>query len=141
MFFGTFTPKLDDKGRLFLPSKFRDGLAAGMVMTRQPDRCLAVWPTDVFLAQVAQTADGPSVTPKNRAFMRMIASGASDESVDNQGRVTIPLPLRQYAGLVKDVAVIGSFDHIEVWDAKAWEAYKAAQEESFAHLGEEESGD
>lgn len=137
MFLGTYTPKLDDKSRFFLPAKFREALASGFVMTRQPDRCLAVWPKEAFLAQVQETAGGPSVAPKNRAFMRMIASGASDESADAQGRVVIPQPLRDYAGLTKDVVVIGAFDHVEVWDQAEWAAYSASQEEVFAHLGEE----
>jgi len=141
MFLGTYTPKLDEKGRFFLPAKFREELTAEFVITRQPDRCLAVWPKEAFVAQVRETAPGPSVSPKNRAFKRMIASGASDESADAQGRVVIPQPLRNYAGLTKDIYVIGADDHVEVWDAAQWETYSAAQEEVFAHFGEDMDDD
>ncbi|MDR1711721.1 MAG: division/cell wall cluster transcriptional repressor MraZ [Propionibacteriaceae bacterium] len=136
MFLGTFTPKLDDKGRFFLPAKFREELASGLVITREPDRCLAIWPTEVFQAEVAKAATGPSTRQRTRFYQRMVASGASDELADSQGRVVIPAPLRDYAGLSKDIVVIGAFNRLEVWDAKTWEAYSAAQEEVFADLDE-----
>jgi MraZ protein len=138
MFLGTFTPKLDDKGRFFLPAKFREELADGLVITRQPDRCLAIWPTQVFLSEVAEAATGPSTKQRTRAYQRMVSSGASDESADSQGRVTVPPPLREYAGLEKEIVVIGAFNRVEVWDAKAWAAYSAAQEDAFADLDEED---
>lgn len=137
MFLGTFTPKLDEKGRFFLPAKFRDQLAGGIVITRQADRCLAIWPTEVFQAEVAKAATGPSTVQRVRAYQRMIASGASDESPDKQGRVMISPPLRDYAGLTKDIVVIGAFNRVEVWDADTWQEYSATQEDAFAELDEE----
>ncbi|MCL1839223.1 MAG: division/cell wall cluster transcriptional repressor MraZ [Propionibacteriaceae bacterium] len=136
MFLGTFNLKLDDKGRFFLPAKFRTAMAAGLVITRQHDRCLAIWPTDVFITEMAQAAKGPSKNEATRAYQRMIASGASDELADGQGRVSIPLPLRTYAGLAKDVVVIGAFNRLEVWDITEWERYLGTQEEAFAALDE-----
>ena len=59
MFLGTYTPKLDDKGRFFLPAKFRDQFGSGLVITRQQDRCLAIWPTEAFMAEVAAAASTP----------------------------------------------------------------------------------
>ena len=137
MFLGTYTPKLDDKGRFFLPAKFREGFASGLVITRQADRCLAIWPPDVFETEVLRTATGPSAVQRVRAYQRMVASGASDESPDAQGRVTIPPPLRTYAGLSKEIVVIGAYNRLEVWDAAAWADYSAAQEEAFAAMDEE----
>ncbi|PKQ32920.1 MAG: cell division/cell wall cluster transcriptional repressor MraZ [Actinobacteria bacterium HGW-Actinobacteria-2] len=136
MFLGTYTPKLDDKGRFFLPAKFREQLATGLVITRQQDRCLAIWPTEAFLAEVANTANGPSTVRGVRDYQRMVASGASDELPDSQGRVVIPPPLRTYAGLEKEIVVIGAFNRLEVWDQAAWADYSAAQEEAFAALDE-----
>lgn len=66
----------------------------------------------------------------------MVASGASDEEPDSQGRVSIPAPLRTYAGLGKEIVVIGALNRLEVWDAAAWAEYSAAQEEAFAALDE-----
>lgn len=136
MFLGTYTPKLDDKGRFFLPAKFRDQLASGLVITRQQDRCLAIWPTETFVTEVANAATGPSTVRGVRDYQRMVASGASDELPDSQGRVGIPLPLRTYAGLEKEIVVIGAFNRLEIWDAAAWAEYSAAQEEAFAALDE-----
>ena len=136
VFLGTYTPKLDDKGRFFLPAKFREQLATGLVITRQQDRCLAIWPTEAFLAEVSNAATGPSTVRGVREYQRMVASGASDELPDSQGRVTVPPPLRAYAGLSKEIVVIGAFNRLEVWDPATWAAYSAAQEEAFAALDE-----
>ncbi len=86
MFLGTYTPKLDDKGRFFLPAKFREQLASGLVITRAQDRCLAIWPTEAFLADVANAAAGPSTVRGVRDYQRMVSSGATDELPDSQGR-------------------------------------------------------
>lgn len=136
MFLGTYTPKLDEKGRFVLPAKFREQLRAGLVITRQQDRCLAIWPTDAFLAEVNNAATGPSTVRGVREYQRMVASGASDESPDSQGRVIVPVPLRAYAGLSKEIVVIGAFNRLEVWDSGTWAEYSARQEEAFAALDE-----
>lgn len=136
MYLGTFTQKLDDKGRLFLPAKFREQLRKGLVITRQQERCLAIWPADVFAAEVERAATGPSTSQRIREYQRMVASGASDESPDAQGRVTVPPALRTYAGLVKDIVVIGAINRLEIWDQEKWAEYAAAQEEAFADLDE-----
>lgn len=137
MFLGTFTQKLDEKGRLILPAKFREQLGDGLVITRQQERCLAVWPTEVFQSEVERAAAGPSTSQRIREYQRMVASGASDESPDSQGRVTVPPSLRSYAGLVKEIVVIGAVNRLEVWDAAKWAEYSAAQEAAFADMDEE----
>lgn len=137
MFLGTFTQKLDDKGRLILPAKLRDQLADGLVITRQQERCLAIWPAAAFQAEVERAASGPATSRSVREYQRMVASGASDESPDSQGRVVVPPSLRQYAGLVKDIVVIGAINRLEVWDAAKWAEYSAEQEAAFADLDEE----
>jgi MraZ protein len=134
VFLGTYRPKLDDKGRFFLPAKFRDELAGGVVITRSQERSLAIYPTTVFEAMVRSMNRSPATLKQVRDFQRMLAAGASDEIPDRQGRVSIPPALRQYAGLDKDIVVIGSIDRLEVWDAAAWETYSTAQEAVFAEL-------
>ena len=137
MFLGTHTPKLDEKGRIFLPAKFRDGLADGLVITRGQDRCLAIWPVADFVEQTQQLRNAPSSSKQVRDYQRMLASGASDETLDKQGRLTIPAPLRTYAGLDKDVVVVGAINRVEVWDAAAWQTYSEAQETEFADMNDD----
>src|SRR5690606_35276772 len=99
MFLGTHTPRLDDKGRVFLPAQFRDALAAGVVITRGQARCLYVWPRAEFVRFTEQLRAAPCTHKGTRDFARMLAAGASDEIPDKQGRITIPPGLRTYAGL------------------------------------------
>lgn len=137
MFLGTHTPKLDEKGRIFLPAKFRDELADGLVITRGQDRCLAIWPITAFVEQTQRLRSAPSSNKQVRDYQRMLASGASDETLDKQGRLTIPPPLRAYAGLDKDCVVVGAINRVEVWDATAWESYSTAQEAEFAEMNDD----
>ncbi|GAA1388149.1 division/cell wall cluster transcriptional repressor MraZ [Luteococcus peritonei] len=137
MFLGTHTPKLDEKGRFFLPAKFRDELADGLVITRSQDRCLAIYPTATFVEMTQQVSTAPTTLKQVRDFQRMLAAGASDETPDKQGRVTIPPQLRSYAGLDGQVVVVGAINRVEVWDVAAWEEYSAQQESVFAEMNEE----
>ena len=134
MFLGTYTPRLDEKGRFFLPAKFRDELAEGLVIAKGQEHCLAIYTPEGFQQEAARAMSGPSTLRGIRDFQRMYASGASEEVPDKQGRLTVPPMLRQYAGLDKEIAVIGAFNRIEIWDLAAWETYQTAQEEEFARL-------
>lgn len=137
MFLGTHTPRLDDKGRLFLPAKFRDKLAGGLVMTRGQERCLYVFPMDEFEKITQKFQEAPTSSKAARDYMRVFLSGASDEIPDKQGRVTVPAALRQYAGLDRDCTVIGTGSRVEVWDTAAWNDYLASTEQAFADQSEE----
>src|SRR5262245_18365565 len=128
MFFGTYTPKLDDKGRLFLPAKFRDELAEGLVVTRGQERCLNVWSREEFGRFTERLPAMPVTNKSGRDYVRMLFAGASDETPDKQGRITIPPMLREYASLSKDCIVIGAMNRVEIWDAASWAAYEQSQE-------------
>jgi MraZ protein len=137
MFLGTHTPRLDDKGRIFLPAKFRDRLAGGLVVTRGQERCLYVFPTDEFV-RIAETMRNAPVTSRAaRDYLRVFLSGASDEIPDKQGRLTVPSTLREYAGLTRDCTVIGAGSRVELWDTTAWNSYLASTEQAFADQAEE----
>lgn len=137
VFLGTHTPRLDDKGRLFLPAKFRDRLAGGLVITRGQERCLYIFPADEFV-RVAESARNAPVTSKAvRDYLRVLLSGASDEIPDKQGRVMVPSTLREYAGLSRDCTVIGAGSRVELWDTTAWDTYLASTEQAFADQSEE----
>jgi MraZ protein len=137
VFLGTHTPRLDEKGRLFLPAKFRDRLADGLVVTKGQERCLFVYPADEFERLATQMQQGPTSSKAVRDYLRVFLAGAHDESPDRQGRLTIPPPLRQYAGLTRDCTVIGAGNRVEVWDSAAWARYLEASEEAFAEQSEE----
>lgn len=137
MFLGTHSPRLDDKGRMFLPAKFRERLAGGLVMTRGQERCLYVFPMAEF-ERIATAMNTTPVTSRAvRDYQRVLLSGASDEIPDKQGRVTIPQLLRDYAGLSKECTVIGAGNRIEIWDTQAWNDYLAGAEQPFSEQAEE----
>ena len=137
MFLGTHTPRLDDKGRLALPAKFRSDLESGLVITKGQERCLFAFPISEFnrLTELLRTA--PVTDRRVRDYSRIFFASASHEVPDGQGRITVPQPLRQYAGLSKEAVVIGANTRVEVWDAQAWQEYLDNTEQSFADAEEE----
>ncbi|MDU6339500.1 MAG: division/cell wall cluster transcriptional repressor MraZ [Cutibacterium granulosum] len=137
MFLGTYTPKLDEKGRFFLPAKFREELDEGLVITRGQEHCLAVYPMSTFMEMTREIAKGSVSVKKVRDYQRMLAAGASDTAADKQGRVMVPPMLRRYAGLGKEIVIVGAITRIEIWDAARWEEYSTAQEADFAQMNEE----
>ncbi|MDO8338172.1 MAG: division/cell wall cluster transcriptional repressor MraZ [Microcella sp.] len=137
MFLGTHTPKLDEKGRIILPAKFRDELANGLVLARGQERCIYVFSAEGFATQVEKIRQAPLTSKLARDYVRIFLSGASDERPDKQHRVTIPPALRDYAGLDRDLTVIGAGDRAEIWSTEAWNAYYAEKEEAFSNTEEE----
>ena len=137
MFLGTHSPRLDDKGRLFLPAKFRDELAEGVVITKGQERCLYVFPMAEFRRVTEAMSQAPVTQKTVRDYSRVFFASASDEVPDKQGRITVPPALRDYAGLTKDCVVIGANTRVELWDAAAWETYLADREQAFSDLEEE----
>ena len=137
MFFGTYTPKLDDKNRLFLPAKFRDQLTEGLVVTRGQERCLTIWSLEDFQKLTERLAQAPVTNKGTRDYVRMLFAAASQEVPDKQGRISIPGVLREYASLKKEVVVIGSMNRIEIWDPQAWATYSEEQEQVFSELSDE----
>jgi MraZ protein len=137
MFLGSHSPRLDDKGRLFLPAKFREELAAGVVITKGQERCLYVFPLAEFSRITERLREVPVTARAVRDYTRVFFASASDETPDKQGRITVPPALRTYAGLTKDCVVIGQNIRLEIWDTAAWQAYEAEQEQAFSDLSEE----
>jgi MraZ protein len=137
MFLGTHTPKVDDKGRLILPAKFRSGLADGVVLTKGQDRSLVLWPIAEFEAAAGRIREASQSNAAVRAYSRVLFSSAFDQVPDKQGRITLPPTLRDYAGLERECVVVGNHHTVEIWDAGAWEHYLSTQDERFADLSEE----
>jgi len=144
LFLGTYTPKLDDKGRLTLPAKFRDALAGGLMVAKSRDRSLAVYPRAEFEQRARTAVEGAKANPtdpERRAELRVFAAGADEQHPDAQGRITLSSDHRRYAGLSKECVVIGSVDYLEIWDAQAWNDYQETHEENFSAAGDEALSD
>lgn len=137
MFLGTYAPKLDEKGRVILPAKFRDELADGLVLTRGQEHCVYVFSQREFESLHEKIRQAPVTSKQARDYLRVFLSGASDEIPDKQNRITIPPALRTYAGLERDLTVIGAGNRAEIWSADAWETYLAQNESLFADTQEE----
>nr|WP_205832093.1 division/cell wall cluster transcriptional repressor MraZ [Bifidobacterium sp. DSM 109958] len=134
---GTYTPKIDAKGRMALPAKFRAQLGGGLVMARGQERCVYVLPIAEFrrvAAQIQRTSLGNKAA---REYLRIFLSGATDEVPDKQGRVLVPQMLRDYAGLGDDIVVIGVGTRAEIWDRASWEEYLSAKEEAYSDIADD----
>jgi MraZ protein len=141
MFLGTYTPKLDDKGRLTLPAKFRDALAGGLMVTKSQDHSLAVYPRAEFEQLARRASQTSRSNPEARAFLRNLAAGTDEQHPDSQGRITLSADHRRYASLSKECVVIGAVDFLEIWDAQAWQEYQETHEENFSAASDEALSD
>jgi len=131
MFLGEHSHSLDAKGRLILPSRFRDQLPSAFV-TSEVDGCLALWPPERFEERSQEMKARWRGSPAERNQARAFFAGAVDASPDKQGRVVIPASLRDFAHLDRDVSVTGAFDHVEIWDTATWQATKRLGEQGLA---------
>ncbi|MDI2028367.1 division/cell wall cluster transcriptional repressor MraZ [Saccharopolyspora sp. TS4A08] len=137
MFLGTHHPKLDDKGRLTLPAKFRDALAGGLMVTKGQDHCLYVFPRDEFEQMARKVAEAPFTNEAVRAYQRYLFAGTDEQRPDGQGRISIAPELRRYAELNKECVVIGAITRLEIWQADRWQTYLDEHEEGYAQAQEE----
>lgn len=131
MFKGEFQHSLDEKGRLIIPAKFREGLGEKFVITRGLDNCLFAYPTSQWEVLEEKIKELPTSQADTRAFVRMFFSGAVDADFDKQGRVVIPQQLREHARIDRDVYVIGVSTKVEVWAKETWEKYSDQAGQSY----------
>ena len=132
MFLGQFSYTLDIKGRLTIPSRFRDGLPTEVVLTRGMDRCLVVYPIDVW-KEISEKVTSLSITNRRaRSLRRQLFADAINLELDRQGRILIPDRLREYAGLElsSDVVTVGLESFIELWDPERWRIQNDSQMET-----------
>lgn len=133
MFLGEYRHTLDSKGRVILPSAFREELEEGLVMTVGLDHCLTLHPRSDWERVVENLRALRTTDRRERMFARIMLSSAHAEELDRQGRITIPARLREYASLGRDVAVVGADSRVEVWEGSAWEAYREQAMADFAN--------
>ncbi|MGZ8770044.1 MAG: division/cell wall cluster transcriptional repressor MraZ, partial [Aeromicrobium sp.] len=112
-------------------------LEQGVILTRGQENCIYGWTPESFSAFTDRVRDTPFTNKEARNFVRMLYSGASSETPDKQGRVSVPPVLRDWAQLDKECVVVGAMDRIEIWDASRWNDFQTAQEQPFADMSEE----
>lgn len=134
IFSGTHEHTLDNKGRVIVPAAYREGLAEGLVLAPGQDRCVELYPMEVFERRVEELRDKPREDARFRAYMRFFLAQAEQGSLDTQGRITLPTRLRDYADLDRELTIIGNDQRVEIWDREAWRDYAAQAEPGFASL-------
>lgn len=137
MFLGTYEPKLDDKGRVILPARFREDMEGGIVLTRGQEHCIYAFPAQEFERMTVELRRAPLSSKQARDYIRVLLSGAYKEVPDKQGRITLPPDLRKYAGLDRELTVIGAGSRAEIWNSQAWNDYLSVQEDVFSQTENE----
>jgi MraZ protein len=142
MLLGEFEHTIDDKSRITVPAKFRPKLESGMVVTKGIDPCLWLYPADVWAELAERIKALPLSDPTAREFRRQAFGGASDSVPDKQGRVILPVYLREYANIDRQAVIVGLDDHCEIWNPERWRARQELSDrnpeqraEKFATLG------
>jgi MraZ protein len=123
MLLGEYNHNIDDKGRVSVPSKFREDLGASFIVTKGLDNCLFIYSKTEWNTFESKLKDLPLTNPNARNFIRFFFSGATECELDKQGRINIPQNLREYAGLSKDVSIVGVSTRVEIWDREKWSTY------------------
>lgn len=135
---GEYNHTIDTKGRLIIPSKFRETLGDEFVVTKGLDGCLFVYDNQEWAAFEEKLKVLPLTNKESRMFVRFFLAGAASVEVDKQGRILIPSVLREFAGLDKDVVLVGVASRIEIWSKEKWEESSNIQdmEEIAEHMSE-----
>ena len=129
MFFGEFEYKIDEKGRVPIPPKFRKELKEGVVLTLGIEKCISAYPLADW-KKLAATLTTGSVTPsKLRRLNRAVFATAFSLNIDGQGRVALPAPLREHAEIVDELVITGANTYLEIWNKVLWEEEKAISRE------------
>ena len=121
MFMSEYTHSIDTKGRVIVPAKFRESLGNEFVITQGLDGCLFVFPNEEWNAFEEKLKSLPMSNKDARKFVRFFLAGAATVELDKQGRILIPTVLREFAGLEKDVVVVGVGSRVEIWDKSRWD--------------------
>jgi len=129
MFFGEFSYKIDEKGRVPIPPRFRRELKDGVVLTPGVERCINIYSISEW-RKLADTLTGSSLTlNKMRRLKRAIFATAFTVNIDGQGRIALPIPLREHAEIIEDVVIAGANTYLEIWNQVLWEEEKAVSQE------------
>ncbi len=124
-FLGEYEYKVDAKGRIPLPPKYRKDFAGGIVLNMGVEECINVYPLQVWERIAEQYDSGPIAPSKTRQRARAIFATAFEQELDDQGRIMLPQPLRQHAGIKDSLVILGANKYLEIWDKKSWEKQKS----------------
>lgn len=136
MFIGEYHHSIDDKGRLIIPSKFREELGSKFIITRGIENCLFVYSLESWEKIVNKLETLPFTKKDARAFIRFFLSGASEAEFDKQGRINITSPLISYANITKECIVIGTGDRLEIWSEESWNDFFTSARDSMSDIAE-----
>lgn len=136
MFIGEYAHVLDAKGRVFVPAGFREGLGDRFILTKGLDRCLFGFTLQEWGKLEEKLHRLPFARAEARAFTRVFFSGAAAVDVDKQGRILVPANLREYAGLAKDVVILGVSSRVEFWAREEWERYSLQIQDKYEQIAE-----
>lgn len=124
MFLGEYKPNITEGSRLALPKKLRDQvLGDNVILSKGFEKCIFIYDKDDWVNEAQKQVENPISDAKTRDLKRYMYAGASETTIDNQGRVVIPSSLKDYAELSKNTVVIGAGDHIEIWKPENWETH------------------
>ncbi len=131
-FAGSSDVRMDDKGRVTLPARYRPPLLAGVMLVTGQDRCLYVFTEDGFESFADAAINADITDEKARGFQRYMLANTEQQVPDAQGRISIPARMRQYAGLTKDVVISGAGRRVEIWNAAEFVTYQAEHETPYS---------
>lgn len=137
MFIGRYNYSLDDKGRLVIPSKYRAEISENLYLMKGFEGCVSIYKASDFEKKLNMLAEKDFEKKVNRTYQRLLLSTAVELPLDKAGRILIPTATLQKYSIEKEVVIVGLINHFEIWDAKAWDAYEKANEESFEKFAEE----
>ena len=140
MFYGEHDHTIDRKGRLIIPSRFREAMkdhyVEKFVVTRGLDKCLFLFPEDEWRNQENRFRTLSFTKQESRRFNRFYFSGAAELTCDKQGRVLIPQYLKDFAGIRRDVVLVGVSNRIEIWDKEGWKKFYEQFKETYEEIAE-----
>lgn len=136
-FRGNYEHSLDAKNRLTIPAKFRAELAGGIVIAQSLEPCAGIWTPAAFESFTRGfLQDLNPLSQEARKLSRFFNGGSFDTEIDGAGRVMVPQPLLEHAGLTKEVVIVGNDDHLELWDVAKWQSYEDELNETVAETVE-----
>ena len=134
MFFGEFEYKIDEKGRVPIPSRFRGELKEGLVLAPGTERCVNIYPLSEWRKLATTLTSGPITPNKLRRLNRAIFATAFRLNIDRQGRIALPVPLRQHAAIEDEVVIAGVNNYLELWNKEQWEVERSISQEQAGQI-------